>query len=148
MRLILKVWQYVFHDVKYDKCSSSICLMYILMSQCKTALSPVLMHWRYCSLALRHPYWNESQTPSNEMRHFPWIPPCDAASAVCFVMWRGPPRGSPHAIPCWESNKDTSYSLSIGQLINLARLQSTTRAREAHGNKNPLWFHFGKKSWV
>ena len=26
----------------------------MLMAKCKTAVSPLLMHWRYCSLALRH----------------------------------------------------------------------------------------------
>ena len=29
-------------------------VMYTSMAQCKTAVSPLLMHWRYCSLALNH----------------------------------------------------------------------------------------------
>ena len=29
----------------------------ILMALCKTAVSPLLMHWRYCSLALTHQYY-------------------------------------------------------------------------------------------
>ena len=29
---------------------------FILMAQCKTAVSPLLMHWRYCSLVLHHRY--------------------------------------------------------------------------------------------
>ena len=29
---------------------------HILMDKCKTAVSPLLMHWRYCSLALSHWY--------------------------------------------------------------------------------------------
>ena len=30
---------------------------YISIAQCKTAISPVLMHWRYCSLALSHLFY-------------------------------------------------------------------------------------------
>ena len=36
---------------------------YKSMAQCKTAVSPLLMHWRYCSLALSHQNdfsWNEN----------------------------------------------------------------------------------------
>ena len=32
-------------------------LFYISMVLCKTAISPLLTHWRYCSLALSHRYW-------------------------------------------------------------------------------------------
>ena len=28
--------------------------MHTSMAQCKTAVSPLLMHWRYCSLTLSH----------------------------------------------------------------------------------------------
>ena len=31
-----------------------ICLIYISMAQCKTAVTPLLTHWSYCSLALSH----------------------------------------------------------------------------------------------
>ena len=38
-------------------CSASCVLTYIFsMVQCKTAVSPLLMHWRYCSLALSHQF--------------------------------------------------------------------------------------------
>ena len=26
------------------------------MAQCKTAVTPLLMHWNYCTIALSHPY--------------------------------------------------------------------------------------------
>ena len=35
--------------------------IWILMAQCKTAVSPLLMCWRYCSLALNHLYMTEVQ---------------------------------------------------------------------------------------
>ena len=39
-------------------CSHGIILMMLvlLMGQCKTAVSPLLTHWRYCSFALSHRY--------------------------------------------------------------------------------------------
>ena len=55
-------------NTKHGKRSSLTCsqadtyrlmcvLWIILMAQCKTAVSPLLTHWRYCSLALSHQYF-------------------------------------------------------------------------------------------
>ena len=40
-------------------------VQFILMSWCKTAVTPLLMHWSYCSLALSH--WHEDWAPVDEI---------------------------------------------------------------------------------
>ena len=52
-----KIWD-VFCDIKVWSVFDffMLVLYVILMVQCKTAVSPLLMQWRYCSLALNHWY--------------------------------------------------------------------------------------------
>ena len=38
------------------RCANGICFNYISLAVCKTAVSLLLTHWRYCSLALSHLY--------------------------------------------------------------------------------------------
>ena len=45
-------------DCDTAKCHYNTVRYYmILMAQCKTAVSPLIRHWRYCGLALNHQYY-------------------------------------------------------------------------------------------
>ena len=44
------------YDILYSNLLHLIFKFTVSVAQCKSALSPLLMHWRYCSLALSHQY--------------------------------------------------------------------------------------------
>ena len=44
------------HPACIDPCHAQFNLGNILMASCKTAVTPLLTHWSYCSLALSHRY--------------------------------------------------------------------------------------------
>ena len=49
----LNAWTLCSYPLDYG-----IMMAYISMVKCKTAVSPLLTHWRYCSLALNHGYYS------------------------------------------------------------------------------------------
>ena len=91
--------------------------IFISMAQCKTAVTPLLMHWRYRSLALNHRYddllvprhaWLHSSL--KQMFNFvAWLHIILAASyslyschsKLVILLWNFFSQGLPHSSPMW-----------------------------------------------
>ena len=57
--------------------TSLLCLSYVSMAECKTVISPVLMHWRYHSLALSHRCYLCKHNSGSTNKHFSPIAPVE-----------------------------------------------------------------------
>ena len=52
----MRAWQVILWYTELFTRNINIHLCFISMAWCKTAVTPLLMHWSYCSLALSHRY--------------------------------------------------------------------------------------------
>ena len=62
-----------------ESCSTIFLEKIISMAQCKTAVSPLLTHWRYCSLALNHRFEN--------CRMWKFLPYCSGLNESHKLTW-------------------------------------------------------------
>ena len=76
------------HTLLYNEhrlLDSHFCAYYMSMALCKTAVSPLIMHWRYCSLTPSHQYGVLPQK-----LHFAFCSECDLwCAGITFMFISG-----------------------------------------------------------
>ena len=50
------IWPFWVKHISHQCWLPCCSILKVCLAECKTAISPLLMHWRYCSLALNHQY--------------------------------------------------------------------------------------------